>query len=60
MDKKHKSCLCSLKIYAFMQNNIILILIDLAVNSSNTNFKPESMSPQPGVSINSIYTSLID
>ena len=41
-----------------MQNNIRLISIDLLVNSSNTNFKPDSISPQPGVSINSIFVSL--
>ena len=57
MDKKHKSCLCSLKIYAFMQNRIRSIFMEFAVNYLNTSFKPDSMSPQPGVSINSISLS---
>ena len=54
IDKKQMSSLCNLSICAFIQNNIRFISSDLSVNYSKTNFKPVSISPQPGVSIKSI------
>ena len=56
IDKKQMSSLCNLSICAFIQKIIKLISYDLSVNYSNTNLRPVSISPHPGVSIKSIIT----